>query len=126
MRFTFSFLTVLILVLSIISITSSCKHEPLGSVNPTNTVKTNPIDTIQGTSESGWKCNTDTVYFQYDVLPILVSSCATSGCHDAVTKADGYQLTDYANAIKKGISAGRATNSKVYIEIANGSMPPSN
>ncbi len=125
MRFTFSFLTVLILILSIISITSSCKHEPLGSFNPTDTIK-NPIDTIQGTSVTGWKCNVDTVYFQYDVLPVLVSSCATSGCHDASSRVSGYQLTDYANAIKKGISAGRATNSKVYTEIANGSMPPSN
>lgn len=124
MRFILSCLTVLILISSIISITSSCKHEPLGSVNPTDTIIKNPIDTIQGTAVTGWKCNADTVYFQYDVLPVLVSSCATSGCHDASTRADGYQLTDYANAIKKGISAGRASNSKVYTEIANGSMPP--
>lgn len=126
MRFTFSFLTVLILILSLISITSSCKHEPLasGGVNPTDTIIKFPVDTTQGTSETGWKCNTDTVYFQYDVLPVLVSSCATSGCHDAVTKEKGYQLTDYANTIKKGVTAGRATNSKVYTVMADGSMPP--
>lgn len=124
MRLSYSFLKVLILILSIISITSSCKHEPLGSVNPTDTIITTPIDTIQGTSVTGWKCNADTVYFQYDVLPVLVSSCATSGCHDAITKEKGYILTDYANTIKKGISAGRATNSKLYTVIADGSMPP--
>ncbi len=68
----------------------------------------------------------DTAYFQYDVLPIFVSSCATKGCHDAITKAESYQLTDYANILKRGISAGRASNSKVYTEIASGSMPPLN
>lgn len=128
MRFTFSISVALICILSIISVTSSCKHEPLasGGVNPTDTIIKFPVDTTQGTSITGWKCSADTAYFQYDVLPVLISSCATSGCHDASTRADGYQLTDYANAIKKGISAGRASNSKVYTEIANGSMPPSN
>ncbi len=121
MRFTISTSIVLILIF----ITSSCKHDPLtstGGVTPTDTTTTN---TDTGTvSITGWKCSADSVYFQYDVLPILVSSCAPSGCHNAATKADGYQLTDYASAIKKGVSAGKATSSKVYTEIANGSMPP--
>lgn len=109
--------------------TESCKHEP--SVFPivTDTTKTNPIDTskvitpFSNLDSTGWRCSADTVYFQYDVLPVLVSSCATAGCHDAASRVDGYQLTDYANAIKKGVSAGRATSSKIYTEIANGSMP---
>lgn len=126
MRLAFSFLTVLIVVSSIISITSSCKHEPLasGGVNPTDTIINSPVDTSQGTSIVGWKCSTDTAYFQYDVLPVLISSCATSGCHDAGTKADGYQLTDYANTIKKGISAGRATNSKFTPKLQTAACHP--
>ena len=114
-------ITILIACLSFVI---ACKHETLAPGN--NTGPTGPIDTVTVNNVEGWKCSADTVYFQYDVLPVLVSSCATSGCHDAITKEDGYQLTDYKNAIKKGVSAGRANNSKLYAEIANGSMPPRN
>jgi uncharacterized membrane protein len=72
----------------------------------------------------GWKCSTDTAYFLCDVQPILISACSQIGCHDALTKASGYQLTDYVQTMKKGIVAGQATNSKVYAEIFNGTMPP--
>jgi uncharacterized membrane protein len=125
MRLTISVSIVIVFMISLMAIISSCKHDPLtptGGVTPTDTTTTNP-STV---STVGWKCSPDTVYFQFDVLPIMVSSCAPSGCHNAATKADGYQLTDYTNVIKKGISAGRATNSKIYTEIANGSMPPKN
>lgn len=124
-----AFFLMLIFISVLFIPTESCKHEP--SVFPivTDTIKTNPIDTnkvippISNLDSSGWRCNADTVYFQYDVLPVLVSSCATAGCHDATSRVSGYQLTDYANAIKKGVSAGKATSSKIYTEIANGSMP---
>jgi hypothetical protein len=122
------------LMLTFISVlfipTESCKHEP--SVFPivTDTTKTTPIDTskvitpISNLDSTGWKCSADTAYFQYDVLPVLVSSCATSGCHDAISKISGYQLTDYANTIKRGVSAGKATSSKIYTVIIDGTMPP--
>lgn len=115
-----------ILFTSIISIMSiGCKHQPL--VTPTPVVKdTTSITTVVDKGDStGWRCSADSVYFQYDVLPVLVSACARSGCHDAITREDGYQLTDYANTMKKGVTAGNANNSKLYKEIANGSMPPS-
>jgi uncharacterized membrane protein len=102
----------------------SCKHHPsiTTDIIPKDTTS---ITTVVNKGDStGWKCSPDSVYFQYDVLPILVAACARSGCHDAISRVDGYQLTDYTNTMKKGISAGRATNSKVYTEIANGSMPP--
>jgi uncharacterized membrane protein len=115
----------LTLIATIFMTTIGCKHEP--SVTPISIVKdTTTITTVVNKGDStGWKCSADSVYFQYDVLPILVSACARSGCHDAITREDGYQLTDYANVMKKGISAGKANSSKVYTEIINGSMPPS-
>jgi hypothetical protein len=124
-------LLMMLIFISVLFIpTESCKHEP--SVTPvvTDTTKTTPTDTTKvttpnsGLDSTGWRCSADSAYFQYDVLPVLVSSCATSGCHDAISKTSGYQLTDYANTIKKGVSAGKATSSKIYTEIANGSMPP--
>ncbi len=76
----------------------SCKHEA-----PT------PVVLQNNTSVAG------NVSFQKDVLPILQTSCAsTGGCHNAVSKADGYQLTSYATTMQKGIKPGDAAGSKVY------------
>lgn len=33
-----------------------------------------------------------------DIKPILDSKCATSGCHDATTKANGINLSNYADS----------------------------
>ena len=103
--------------------TIACKHEPTVSpiviVVPKDTVIVIRKDTV-----IGWKCSADSVYFLYDVQPVLISACSQSGCHDAGTRASGYQLTDYINTMKKGVVAGQANSSKVYAEMANGSMPP--
>jgi cytochrome c5 len=101
-----------------ISLFIACKHEPVAPVSTNN-----PTPTIRQDTVIGWKCSPDTVYFQYDVLPIFISSCAMSGCHDAKTISAGYQLTDYASIMKKGIVAGKATSSNVYASIYNGVMP---
>jgi uncharacterized membrane protein len=118
-------LSLSIFTVLLVSTLFSCKHHP--SVNPDVVIPkdTITIPTVIAKGDStGWKCSPDSVYFQYDVLPVLVAACARSGCHDAISRVSGYVLTDYVNTMKKGISAGRASNSKVYTEIANGSMPP--
>ncbi|MBC8048295.1 MAG: hypothetical protein H7Y00_15960 [Fimbriimonadaceae bacterium] len=55
----------------------SCKNDPIpgpeiidGACNITDTVEANSIPR-----------NIDTVYFQNDVYPILLTRCALSGCH---------------------------------------------
>jgi len=58
-------------------------------------------------------CNPDTVYFTNEVMPIIASNCAMSGCHDAVTRADGVELTNYTK-IMKYVKAGNAPQSKLY------------
>jgi hypothetical protein len=100
----------------------SCKHEVL--IPTGGNTNTNPKDsTFTVSNTSGWKCSPDTLYFQYEVLPIIVSKCASDGCHDAGYRAKGYILTDYTNIMKKGVVAGFANSSKIYTEIANGNMP---
>ena len=103
--------------------TISCKHEPIINPEPLPIDTTSTTTAVNGDS-TGWKCSPDSVYFHYDVLPVLIAACARSGCHDATTRAEGYVLSDYTNAIRKGVSAGRATNSTLYTVIADGSMPP--
>ena len=46
-------------------------------------------------------CAEDIISFQHQVLPILVSSCAYSGCHDAQSAEDGIVLDSYENVIKE-------------------------
>jgi uncharacterized membrane protein len=112
-----------LLAMAIIA-TIGCKHEPLVVVDTIKKDTTSIATVILKNDSTGWRCSVDSVYFQYDVMPILVSACARSGCHDAITRESGYVLTDYANTMKKGVVAGKATSSKVYTEIVNGSMPP--
>jgi uncharacterized membrane protein len=125
---------VAVIIIAITATTSSCKHERLttNDVTPIDTTKKDTTKTTGGGTvtvvvdkgdSTGWKCSPDTIYFQ-DVLPIIISSCATSGCHDAATRANGYQYTDYANILRGGIVAGNANSGKFFSEIRSGSMPP--
>lgn len=77
---------------------TSCKHEPLldDGITPIDSTDTiGIVDTIP----MGIPCDPDTVYFETQVLPILISSCAKSGCHDAASHEEGIILDSYANVM---------------------------
>lgn len=101
----------LLLVLLIASIGSGCRHQPLTP---------NAGVTVSAT------CSADTVYFVNDVLPLLQSNCAMSGCHDNASSADGVRMTDYRNIMDE-VDAYDAAGSKLYRVINrtdNERMPP--
>ena len=78
--------------------------DSLGSVADTSTLANNQnVNT----------CNPDTVYFASQILPLMLSSCAMSGCHDAISKKEGIIMTDYTN-IMRIVKAGNPTGSKLY------------
>lgn len=60
------------------------------------------------------RTNAPGVCFERDILPIFVSNCAKSGCHDAATAEDGYILDNYQNIMRKGIVPGNVAASKIY------------
>lgn len=79
----------------------SCKHEP---VIPEDL--THPASTT---------CDPDTIYFHNEILPLLNSGCAVSGCHDAASAADGVILTSYSKIISTGkVKPGNPGGSKLY------------
>jgi mono/diheme cytochrome c family protein len=83
----------------------------------------NPTNNYGGSSPN---CIYSGICFESSVLPIFISSCAKSGCHDAATRTD-YNLSSYANIVRKGIVPGNAASSKLYrVLTASGSdqMPP--
>lgn len=77
---------------------------------------------------TGIPCDPDTVYFNMDLLPVLVSSCAKSGCHDAASHQEGVILTDYNNVMATAdINPFNPNNSKLYEAITEDGddiMPP--
>lgn len=81
--------------------TTSCKHDLLQDDDGGTPQDTIPNDTIpDDTTSQGIPCDPDSVYFTDQILPILESSCAFSGCHDAITAEDGVVLTTYANVVQ--------------------------
>jgi uncharacterized membrane protein len=69
-------------------------------------------------------CSADTVYFQQQVLPIFISNCAMSSCHDAASHKEGVTVNSYSAIMAGGIRAGNPGSSKLYRVITDGSMPP--
>lgn len=139
----------LILILFVITSSIACLQEKGGVVPVTGTTTTeatttpgnNPTTTTNpttGTNIGAELCGltstanqttaTGEICFDTQILPMIVSNCAQSGCHDSKSKKDGYDLTTYDKIVSKGISKGNAGNSKLYkvmIDTGEDRMPPS-
>ena len=101
-------------------VTAGCKHDP--DLVIANIIT--PNDTTQIST-----CNPDTVYFQNDVLPLLISSCANIGCHDIASAEDGVILVDYSSVMQTGeIKPGDPYDSELFEKILDSDpderMPP--
>jgi hypothetical protein len=71
----------------------------------------------------------DTVCFSQNILPILQSGCAVSGCHDPITQQEGLNLSSFAATMSSGaVVPFSPGGSKLYQSIIkpNGEdrMPP--
>lgn len=73
-------------------------------------------------------CDPDTVYFQNTILPLVVSSCGTTGCHDEASHRHGVILTNYNSIIKTGgIKSGDPNDSEFFETLTDDGddlMPP--
>jgi hypothetical protein len=92
--------------------------------------ETTCTDTTGNTGNTG---NTGGTYvaracFSRDILPVIVSKCGSTGCHDATTHREGYNYTTYTN-ILSSVTPGNPTASRLYkaMTTATGEskMPPS-
>lgn len=66
------------------------------------------------------RTNDPSICFGRDILPIFVSNCAKSGCHDARSGESGYVLDNYANIMRKGIVPGNVAASKIWESVTTG------
>lgn len=98
-------------LVALLFLITACKHDSLIEI---------PASKID--------CNNGEIDFVNQVLPILQTSCAVSGCHNAGSKKDGVILDTYKNIMETGgINAGDANSSKLYevlVETGNDIMPP--
>lgn len=105
-----------------------CEHDPF----PAPPVINNPIDTSGNPVDTSFNtkpCDPDSVYFARDILPILSSSCAYSGCHDAATASDDVILDNFFNTVTTAdVRPGDPEGSDLYEKITDGDpddrMPP--
>lgn len=72
----------------LVTLATSCKHDVPDPVVVDNGGNGNN----NGTSVP---CDSDSVYFNSQILPFLISNCSTSGCHDVASHEDGVILTSY-------------------------------
>ena len=88
-----------ILFLLVLMLAASCKHQPPAVPEPTTE------ETSGNTGNNGGDpvpCNPNTVYFTNTILPLFISNCAKSGCHDAASHQEDIILDSYANIMASG------------------------
>jgi len=118
----------------------SCVHDPFSPIDPgpvdtienpidTMQIDTTPADTMDEDTVLGVPCDSNVVYFSSDVLPILVSNCAKSGCHDAASHEEGVIMTNFTTVFNTGkVKPFDLNKSKLYKAITTTSgddrMPP--
>ena len=125
----------IILIATLSMVMPSCVHDSFSPVDPGSIdttgmpIDTTPVDTMAIDTTLGTPCDTNLVYFTQDVLPILVSNCAKSGCHDTQTHEEGVILNNFNNVINTGkVKPFDLNKSKLYKAITTtsgeGRMPP--
>lgn len=104
----------MLLLLLVVLIVGSCKHE----------IPFIP-DSQTAVGDTSTPCDPGKIYFQQQVLPILVSNCAQSGCHDAASHKEGVNLSSYNSTMSTGgVRPGNPNQSKIMESIRSGEMPP--
>lgn len=105
------------IIFSIPILVESCQHNTLIDL-------TNP-----SVSEN---CDPDTVYFQNEVLPLIISNCAKSGCHNGIGggEEEAKDLSSYEAIMNSDyVDPFDANNSKLIESVTDGggedAMPPS-
>ena len=85
----------------------SCKTDP---IIPPGGVPLDPPIQDPGFAKP---CSDDIISFHHEVLPIMVSSCAYSGCHDVISAEEGVILDSYDHIIRS-VVPGKPEESELY------------
>ncbi len=94
-----------------------------GAKRDPNCSPTGPVSSTDGNGGTKTGATGDQVCFQRDILPVLLSSCGTKGCHDQASHKDGYTIISYTSIMTNLVKPGLPNSSRLYTSIANNSMP---
>lgn len=86
-------------LLLLVVLLAACKHEP--QVEPL--VPVDPGGGGGGGGTGGGDCDPGTVYFQQQILPLLISSCSEPTCHSGPSPAYGLDLTNYQDMFNEDV-----------------------
>ncbi len=92
----------------------SCTTDPYGT----------PPEITDPTDENA--CADGVISFQHEILPLVTSSCAKSGCHDPIRHKEGLILNSYTG-IMEIVRAGKSNKSKLFTSLSDFGedlMPP--
>lgn len=107
---------VLFVAIPFLIIIGSCRHQVDAPLNPGS--GNGGTGSGGGSGSSATLCDTTKIYFQQQILPVLLSNCAMSGCHDDASHQEGVVLTSYEKVMSTaGIRAGRPDNSELFERI---------
>jgi uncharacterized membrane protein len=113
MKNNFSIPTSLVVISVLVVL--GCKHDK-------------PLPEISNTPIKSYNCSSDTVYFQNDIAPILISNCSMSGCHNSIDHAEGIDVSNYVALMNSDIINRLHANRSEIMESLNDSgddlMPP--
>lgn len=126
------FLSLFILLYFLASL-FACEHSPilLDDVEMPIDTTGNPTDTMNNdTTVMLEPCDPDLVYFDLEILPLLKSNCALSGCHNAASAEDGVILESYEQVMGTAdVEPFDLIHSKLYTVLVDDDdsqrMPPS-
>ncbi|CAN5531787.1 hypothetical protein BH11BAC2_BH11BAC2_09230 [soil metagenome] len=60
-------------------------------------------------------CDPDSIYFEQQILPILVANCTMSGCHNTIDHQEGIDYSSFASTRSTGrVNPFNASSSKMY------------
>ncbi len=106
----------------------ACKHDVPKPAIPTSGNPTNPGDTSKPTNPNPTNSDDTALCFERDILPIFISNCAKSGCHDAATRQEGFEFTSYTTITSKKFKPGDLDDTELWEKITENDhdkrMPP--
>jgi hypothetical protein len=108
----------LLTFLSTLLLLNSCKHKP-------DELVLNGTDTTATRNGNNNQTKNDSVCFNTQILPLIINNCATTGCHDATSRVEGLNLTNYT-AIRKMVNPITMKGSLLTVTQSTGRnrMPP--
>jgi len=127
MRKPYTFLTILIIMVSISFYACQHKSDSLAPGGTSNGGNPNNGGTGGGGNNGGGTQDTG-ICFQRDILPIFVSNCAKSGCHDLASHQEGFVFDSWEHITSKEFVPGNANATELYEKITEDKpskiMPP--